>query len=41
MQDRRRLDGVERDMSEIIRSGTIVVMGLVVMGAGVAVVFYG
>jgi len=28
-------------MSEIIRSGTIVVMGLVVMGAGVAVVFYG
>ncbi len=32
---------MERDMSEIIRSGTIVVMGLVVMGAGVAVVFYG
>ncbi len=28
-------------MSEFFRSGAIVMMGLVVMGAGIAVVFYG
>ena len=31
----------ERVMSEFFRSGAIVMMGLVVMAAGVAVVFYG
>jgi len=28
-------------MGEVIRSGAIIVMGLTVMAAGVAVVFYG
>lgn len=31
----------ESEMVEIIRSGAIVLMGLTVMAAGVAVVFYG
>lgn len=31
----------ERAMGEIIRSGTIVLMGVIVMAAGVFVVFYG
>lgn len=31
----------ERVMGEIIRSGTIVLMGVIVMAAGVFVVFYG
>jgi hypothetical protein len=38
--DRRAGHG-ERAMGEIIRSGTIVLMGVIVMAAGVFVVFYG
>jgi hypothetical protein len=32
---------VEKVMSEFLRSATIVLMGLTVIGAGVVVVFYG
>jgi hypothetical protein len=31
----------ERDMTEFIRSGLIVLMGMTVMAAGVLVIFYG
>lgn len=31
----------ERDMSEFFRNGAIMMMGLTVMAAGVAVMFYG
>jgi hypothetical protein len=32
---------MEKPMAEFMRSATIVLMGLVVLGAGVVVVFYG
>jgi hypothetical protein len=32
---------MERVMSEFVRSGLIVIMGMTVMAAGVLVVFYG
>lgn len=32
---------MESEMGEIVRSGAIILMGLTVMFAGVAVVFYG
>ena len=32
---------MERDMTEFIRSGLIVLMGMSVMAAGVLVIFYG
>ena len=32
---------MEKDMLEFMRSATIVLMGLTVIGAGVVVVFYG
>jgi len=32
---------MERAMSEIVRSGLIILMGMTVMAAGILVVFYG
>jgi hypothetical protein len=38
---RRKIDPKEGLMQEVVRSAVVMVMGVVVMGAGIAVMFYG